>query len=181
MMLRANWKPEPRPSRIGSTLVCEFAIQHEQLSALFVGQDSEIGIWLPALETHHVRETSLLVEPLVADPRHRARFPRGPVRIDDNVAPSPAGRLPELDEEKASRLRKRRVAESLWIQEIRSRRPIAMLVGEDAVEHEDLLPFGVIVRWETRVRLIAHDRRNLARLRRSDQVDSLAPDGTARA
>src|SRR6187551_1070268 len=113
MMRRANWKPEPKSSGIGSSLVYEFAVQHEQLGALFVGQDARIGIWLPPFETHRVREASLLVERLVADPRYRARFPRGLVRIDDNVAPSPSGELPELDEETTSRLRERRVAESL--------------------------------------------------------------------
>src|SRR3989442_646248 len=53
-------------------------------------------------------------------------------------------------------------------------------VDQPALEHENLLSLGMIVRRKPRAWLVAHDRRNLARLRRTHQVNSLAPDRPAR-
>src|SRR5437879_10851701 len=72
------------------------------------------------------------------------------------------------------------MAKAFRIEEKRAGGPVPMLVGEHALEHENLLPLGMIVRRKPRARLVAHDRRNLARLRRTHQVDSLAPDRPAR-
>src|SRR5437016_14068449 len=55
-----------------------------------------------------------------------------------------------------------------------------MFVGEHALEHENLLSLRMIVRRKPRAWLVAHDGRNLARLRRAHQVDSLTPHRPAR-
>src|SRR6059036_626243 len=55
-----------------------------------------------------------------------------------------------------------------------------MFVGEHALEHENLLSLGMIVRRKPRAWPVAHDRGNLARLRRTHQVDPLTPDRPAR-
>src|SRR5882762_4204801 len=72
------------------------------------------------------------------------------------------------------------MAKAFRIEEKRAGGPVPMLVGEHALEHENLLSLGMIVRRKPRAWLVAHDRRNLARLRRTHQVDSLAPDRSAR-
>src|SRR2546427_9866251 len=72
------------------------------------------------------------------------------------------------------------MAKAFRIEEKRAGGPVPMLIGEHALEHENLFSLGMIVRRKPRARLVAHDRRNLARLRRTHQVDSLAPDRPAR-
>src|SRR3977135_601551 len=71
------------------------------------------------------------------------------------------------------------MAKVVRIEQKRAGGPVPMLVGEHALEHENLLSVGMIVRRKLRAWLVAHDRRNLARLRRTHQVDSLAPDRPA--
>src|ERR1700676_1362688 len=72
------------------------------------------------------------------------------------------------------------MAKPFRIEEKRAGAPIPMFVGEHALEHENLLPVGMIMLRKPRVWLVAHDGGNLARLRRPHQVDSLPPDGPAR-
>src|SRR5207302_11251329 len=72
------------------------------------------------------------------------------------------------------------MAKAFRIEKIRAGGPVPMFVGEHALEHENLLSLGMIVRRKPRAWLVAHDRGNLARLRRTHQVDSLAPDRPAR-
>src|SRR5215510_4028398 len=73
------------------------------------------------------------------------------------------------------------MAEAFGVEEIGARGPVAVLVGEHALEHEDLLAVGMIVRREARARLVAHDGSDLARLGRTHEVDPLAPNGAAGA
>src|SRR5258708_30554141 len=73
------------------------------------------------------------------------------------------------------------MAKAFRIEEKRPGGPVPMLVGEHALEHENLLSLGMIVRRKLRAWLVAHHRRNLARLRRTHQVDSLTPDRSAHA
>src|ERR1700682_15118 len=72
------------------------------------------------------------------------------------------------------------MAKAFRIEEKRAGGPMPMLVGEYALEHKNLLSVGMIVRGKPRVWVVAHDRRNLARFRRTHQVDSLTPDRPAR-
>lgn len=58
------------------------------------------------------------------------------------------------------------MAEALGIGEEGARRPVAVLVGEDAFEHDDLLALGMVVGGKARVRLVAHHGSDLARLGR---------------
>src|SRR5207302_5688689 len=72
------------------------------------------------------------------------------------------------------------MAKAFRIEKIRAGGPVPMFVGEHALEHENLLSLEMIVRRKPRAWLVAHDRGNLARLRRTHQVDSLTPDRPAR-
>src|ERR1044071_9624247 len=58
---------------------------------------------------------------------------------------------------------------------------LAVLVEEHALEHEDLLAAGMIVRRKARARLVAHDGSHLPGFRRAHEVDPLAPHAAARA
>src|SRR2546430_1517202 len=66
------------------------------------------------------------------------------------------------------------------IEEKRAGGPVPMFVGEHALKHENFLSLGMIMRRKLRVRLVTHDRCNLARFGRTHQVDSLTPDRSAR-
>src|SRR5438876_11877039 len=176
MMLRTSREAQPAPCRVRSGFVDKLALEDKQLGALLIGDDARVCLGLPSLEAHPIREAGLLVERLVSDCRNRARLPGELVGVDDDVAAFPARELPQLDEQDAARLRKRCMAKALRIQEKRAGRPVPVFVGEHALEHENLLSLGMIVRRKPRAWLVAHDRRNLARLRRTHQVDSLAPD-----
>src|SRR5437868_4575070 len=59
--------------------------------------------------------------------------------------------------------------------------PVPMFVGKHPLKHQNFLSLGMIVCRKLRTCLVAHDRGNLARLRRADQVHSLTPDRPARA
>ena len=67
------------------------------------------------------------------------------------------------------------------IQEIGAGRPVAVLVGEHAVEHEDLFAVRVVVAMKRRARLVANDGRHLPGLGRPDEMHALSPDRAARA
>jgi hypothetical protein len=56
--------------------------------------------------------------------------------------------LPEFYEQQAPFPRVRRVPESFRVKQVGAGRPVAMLIGEDAIEHEDLLALGMVVRGE---------------------------------
>src|SRR5215471_17554980 len=71
------------------------------------------------------------------------------------------------------------MAEALRIEQIRAGRPMAVFVGEDAVENENLLSIRMVVRRECRARLVADDGGNLPSFRRADPMNSLAPDRPA--
>jgi hypothetical protein len=72
-------------------------------------------------------------------------MPLEPGGVDCHVLPVPARKLPEFYEQQAPVLRVRRVPESLRVQQVGACRPVAMLIGKDAIEHEYLLATGVIV------------------------------------
>jgi hypothetical protein len=67
------------------------------------------------------------------------------VGLDNYVAPCRAWELPQIDEQDAARFRKRGMAEALWIQQEGARRPVAVFVGEDTLEHENLFAIRVIM------------------------------------
>jgi hypothetical protein len=136
---------------------------------------------LEALQPHDVGETVLCVQELRRDPAPRARLPRERVRVDHDVTALAPGELAQLHEQRATGLRERRVAEALGVEQERAGGPVAVLVAEHAVEHEDLLALGMVVRVEGRVGLVAHDRCDLTGLGRADEVHALAPDRAARA
>src|SRR5207245_9546481 len=119
-------------------------------------------------------------ERLLSYGRNRAGRPRELVGVDDYVAPLPTRELPQLHEQDASRFRKRGMAKAFRIEEQRARGPVTMFVGEDNLEYQHFLSLRMVVRREPRSRLVAHDRRDLARFRRPHQVDSLSPDRPAR-
>src|SRR5438876_8902883 len=176
MMLRASREAQPAPRRVRSGFVAELALEDKQLGTLLIGYDAQVCFGLPSFEAHQVREAGLLVERLVSDCRNRARLPGKLVGVDDDVAALPARELPQLDEQDAAGFRKRCMAKAFRIQEKRAGGPVPVLVGEHALEHQNLLSLGMIVRRKPRAWLVAHDRRNLAGLRRTHQMDSLAPD-----
>src|SRR2546426_2847647 len=180
MMLRASREAQPTSRRVRSGFVDKLALEDKQLGTLLIGDDAQVCPGLPTFEAHQVREAGLLVERLVCNDRNRARLPGELVGVDDDVAAFAARELPQLDEQDAARLRKRCMAKALRIQEKRAGRPVPVFVGEHALEHENLLSLGMIVRRKPRAWLVAHDRRNLARLRRTHQVDSLSPNRPAR-
>ena len=80
-----------------------------------------------------------------------------PVRVEGDVPPFTAGKLAQFHEQHAAMFGKRRVAKSFGIEQKRAGGPIAVFVGEHAIEHEDLFAIGMIVGVEFRMRLIAHD------------------------
>src|SRR3954447_3735018 len=71
--------------------------------------------------------------------------------------------------------------EALRIEKIGAGGPVAVLVGEHALQHEDLFALGMIVRREPRPGLIAHDGSDLPGLGRAHQVNALAPHRSGRA
>src|SRR5687768_3539126 len=73
------------------------------------------------------------------------------------------------------------MTKAFGIEEKRAGRPVPTLVGEHALEHEDLLSVGMIVRGEPRTGLVAHDGSDLARLGASHQMHALTPYRRARA
>src|SRR5271156_4602914 len=72
------------------------------------------------------------------------------------------------------------MAKAFRIEQICACGPVPVFVGEHALEHEDLLSFGMIMFRKPRAWLVTHEGRNLARLRRTHQMDSLPPDRHAR-
>jgi hypothetical protein len=96
------------------------------------------------------------------------------------VSPFSSRELPELNEQEAAGLGKRSVSKALGIEEICTGRPVAMLIGEHAVKYENLFSLWMVVRRKPRLWLVAHNRCDLTRLWRTDQVNSLSPDGSAR-
>jgi hypothetical protein len=58
------------------------------------------------------------------------------------VSPIPSGELSKLDEQEAPGLGKRRVPKALWVEEVSAGRPIAVFIGEHAVEYENLFSLG---------------------------------------
>src|SRR4029079_19020316 len=133
----------------------------------------------PLLEHHTVGESGLLVERLSHYARRRRWHSIRLVRVDDDVRPTASCDLLELHEEQAARVGKGRVTKAFGIEQIRARGPVAVLVGEHAVEHENLLSVRMIVSGKPRVRLVANHRCHLPRFRRSDEVYALAPHRSA--
>src|SRR3546814_16321769 len=68
-----------------------------------------------------------------------------------------AGELTELHEEDAAVFGEGRMAEAGGVQKEGARGIVAMLVGEHAVEHQDLLSLRMAVRAKRRRGVIAHD------------------------
>src|SRR5215831_18557512 len=88
-------------------------------------------------------------------------------------------KLPELHKEQAAVAGIRGMTKTLGVEQAAARRPIAVLVREHTREDENLLAVRVVMRRKLRVLLVAHDGGNLARFRRTDQVQTLAPDRAA--
>ena len=116
-----------------------------------------------------------------ATPARAVGCPGGAGGAQCDVLARAPRKLPQLHEQHAALARKRRVAKPFGVQEIGAGRPIAVLVGEHALEHEDLFAVRMLVRMKRRARLVAHDRRHLSRLDGADEVHALAPHRTARA
>jgi hypothetical protein len=62
------------------------------------------------------------------------------------MSPLSSGELPQLDEQEAAGFGKRSVPKALGIEEVCTSRPIAVLVGEHAIEYENLFSLGMVVR-----------------------------------
>jgi len=109
-MLRADREAQPAPRPVAARLIRKFAFEHEQLAALLIGDAPKFRFRLPALEAHPVREPRLLVErPCRRRPRCQSAPEAHLVGIDGHVAPFPAGKLPQLHEERAAGPRRRGV------------------------------------------------------------------------
>jgi len=126
-----------------------------------------------------VRKPNLLVQLLFGNAPSRASYPIQLVRADDDVLALATRELSQLDEDDAARLRERGVAKTFGVEEKSAGGPVSVLVREYAVEDEYLLAARMVVRRERGMRLVAYDGRDLAALRRPDEVDALAPDGSA--
>ena len=156
------------------------SFRNKYLGAFPVRHPSELRLRIPMFEAHQVRESNLEIECLVRHAGDRTGFPLEFVRVDGFVASPSARILSQFDEENAARLRKGRMSKTFWIEKERSGRPVAMLIGKDAVEYEDLFAVRMIMGRERRIGFVANDRRDLARLGRPNEMDSLSPDATAR-
>src|SRR5437870_12821052 len=174
MMLRASGEAQPTPRGVRSSFVDKLALEDKQLGALRIGDDAQVCLGLPSFEVHQVREAGLLVERLVSDCRNRAQLPGELVGVDDDVAAFPARELPQLDEQDAAGFRKRCMAKAFRIQEKRAGGPVPVLVGEHALEEQNLLSLGMIVRRKPLAWVLSHERRNRARIRSTRQANSLA-------
>src|SRR5262245_40015500 len=180
MMLRAGRQTDPTPCRMGAGVVGEPADEDEQFGTPLISGRTQVRLRVPALEAHRVLEAGLLVERFLGNAWNRAWLPIEPVGLDHNVPPFSPGELSELDEQEAARFGKRSVSKALGIEEVGAGGPVTVFIGEHAVEYENLFSLRMVVRRKPRLWLVAHNRRDLARLWRTHQVNSLPPDGSAR-
>lgn len=161
-MRRAYREAQPAAFGIGAGFVGKLTFEHEQLGALLIGEGAEIRLWRPSFKTNDIREAVLLVERFVADGSILTGLPVELTGVDDHVAPFLPRKLPQLHEQDAAGFRKRGMAKTFGIEEKRARGPVPVLVREDAFEHQDLFAVRMIMRRKARIRLVAHDRSNLA-------------------
>ena len=180
MMLRASGETHPTPCSVGSGVIGEPALEDKELHASLIGNRTQVRLRLPTLEAHRVVEAGLLIERLLGYAWNRAGLPSERMSVDHNVSPFSSGELPELNEQEAAGLGKRRVPKALGIEEVGTGGPVAVLIGEHAVKYENLFSLGMVVRRKPGLWLVAHNSRDLARLRQTHQVNSLSPDGCAR-
>src|SRR5688572_3532634 len=175
MVGRTGRKPQPASRGVRSGLVREPSREDKQLAAPLIPDHSQVCPGLPAFQANQVRKAGLPIERLARDARNGSRFPRELVGFDGYVTAFATRKLPQLHEQDAAGLRKRRMTKAFGIEEKRAGGPVPVLVGEYALEHQDLLSVGMVVRGEPRAGLVAHDGSNLARFRTSHQMHALTP------
>ena len=180
MILRASRQPHPAPCGVGSSVVGEPAREDKQLGPSLISDRPQVGLRVPALEAHRVLEAGLLVERFLGYAWNRASLPIEPVGVDHNVPPFSPGELSELDEQEAARFGRRSVSKALGIEEVGTGGLVTVFIGEHTLKYENLFSLRMVVCRKPRRWLVAHHRRDLARLWRPHQVNSLAPDGPAR-
>src|SRR3546814_1824666 len=83
--------------------------------------------------------------------------------VAHDVGPALARELAELDEGDAAVAGEGGVAETGGIEQEAAGGIVAVLVGEHAFQHQDLLALRMAVRMEGRVGVVAHDRGDAAR------------------
>ena len=89
--------------------------------------------------------------------------------------------LTQFDEQDATIARERRMTESFRIEQECARRPVTLLIGEHAVQHQYLFAVGMAMFRKTRIPVVANDGRHLSGFRGSDPMNAFAPDAAARA
>ena len=67
------------------------------------------------------------------------------------------------------------MAKAIRVQQVGARRVLTVLVGEDAVQHEDLLAVGMLVGRKAAARIVAHEARHPAALGAAAELQALAP------
>src|SRR6185369_1896574 len=120
---------QPEPFGVGTRLVGELALEHEELHALVIRRRSRVGAGTPAFESCDVRETGLLVEGPQVNSRDGACHPGKLCGLQNHMLPVAAGELPQLHEQHATRVREWGMTEALRVEKIGAGWPIAMLVG----------------------------------------------------
>src|SRR3546814_20941166 len=94
--------------------------------------------------------------------------------VAHDVGPALARELAELDEGDAAVAGEGGVAETGGIEQEAAGGIVAVLVGEHAVEHQDLRALRMAVRMEGRIGVVAHDRGDTAELA-VHEVEALGP------
>jgi len=116
--------------------VGEFAVQNKQLNA---GRrfKSDLSARLPAFDRHHFMLVLVERHDFHACPR-RVALIRALGSVDAHLRAIGRIELPQLHENRAARLRARRVRGGRRIAHVGTGRIVAMLVLEHAFEHEEL-------------------------------------------
>ena len=93
---------------------------------------------IPLLKLRFIWKSQICVENFCPNTCMRCDLPVHVINTHDNMSSSDTSVLPELYEENAPILRKRRMAKTFGVEQIGPRLPVSVLVRKRSLENEDL-------------------------------------------
>ena len=177
---RSGWQTQPAPPSVVSGIIGEGTLAHKVLCAPRELTFAWYGSRAPTFQPRRIRKLRLGCELHALDARDPSIAPSKPIRSQHGVSTRSTRGLPELHEQITALLRERCMAKTFGIQEPGSGRPISVLIGEHAIENQDLFTIGMIVDWKLCTRVVANEGSDLAGFGRTDAMETFAPDRLAR-
>src|SRR6185369_6228657 len=153
-----GWIANPCAGRVFAILVGQVTRQDEDLLSAATIRRWLARAGIEALDGHVFAVFSIGIQIQTGVSVNVASPPPGLRRIDDDAFAFGRRHLAQLYQDDAAGLRARRMLTARWIAHVGASRVVAVLVGKNSFEHEELFAERVDVRFENTCRRIAHER-----------------------